>query len=76
MINENERRIKEKLQFFYDEKIEVHIERKDRDFWNGILVKPKDDSKNVWVFQEKKLGEVHLFVVDIYDVDEFRGVKG
>ena len=72
MDNENEKRINEKLQFFYEEKIEVNVEKKDRSFWNGILVKPK--GPNVWIMQEKKVGEVFLFVSDIYDVDEFKEV--
>lgn len=70
MDDDNEKRIKEKLQFFYDEQVEIHVEKKDREFWNGILVKPKGDG--VWIFQEKKIGEILLFVCDIYDVDEFR----
>lgn len=73
MINDNEKRIREKLQFFYQEHIEIHVERKDRQFWNGILVKPK--TVDVWILQEKKLGEVLLFISDIYDVDELRGIN-
>lgn len=70
MINENEQRIKEKLEFFLAEKVSVHIERKDRQFWNGNLIEKKGD--DVFVLQERKLGLVHLFLKDIFEVDEFR----
>ena len=70
MEKEEERRIKEKLQFFLDEKVKVHIERIDRKFWNGYLVKKKNE--NIYEFKEDKLGICHLFISDIYDLEEFR----
>ena len=70
MNKDNERRIKEKLNFFLEEKVRVHVERKDRQFWNGTLIKKKND--NVFIFKDDKLGLVHLFVSDVYDVDEYR----
>lgn len=73
-MDDNEKRIREKLLFFYQEQIEIHVERKDREFWNGILIKPKND--DVWIMQEKKLGEVFLFICDIFDVDEYRQEVG
>ncbi len=74
MIEDNEQRIKEKLDFFLNEKVRVHIEKKDRQFWNGILIEKKN--KGVFILEEDKLGLVHLFVSDIYDVDEYHEVKG
>ena len=70
MINDNEQRIKEKLDFFLSEKVKIHVERKDRQFWNGILVECKNE--NVFMMKENKLGIVHLFVKDIFEVDEYR----
>jgi len=70
MTNDNEIRIKEKLDFFLTEKVTVHVERKDRQFWNGDLIERKGD--DVFLLQERKLGLVHLFLKDIFEVDEFR----
>ena len=69
-MNDNEKRIKEKCDFFYSEKIGVHIEKKDREFLNGVLIKKIKDG--VWLLNENKLGEIYLFEKDIFDVDEFK----
>ena len=68
--NENEGRINEKLDFFMTEKIKIHIELKDRTFLNGVIIKKVKD--NVYWLQESKIGQVFLFVKDIYDVDEYK----
>lgn len=73
MINENELRNRGKLNFFLEQKIDVHIKRNDKKFWNGILIEKKSD--DVFVMKEKELGIVHLFVSDVYDVTEFRKVE-
>jgi len=69
MINENERMMKEKLEFFMAEKVNVHVKRNDKQFWNGLIIEKKSD--NIFVMKERKLGIVHLFVSDIYSVGEF-----
>lgn len=76
MIEDNDRRIIEKLDFFYNERVEIHIVKKDREFWNGILLTPKKEDRSVWIFKERKIGEVLLFVSDIFEVSEFREVRG
>lgn len=63
-------RIKEKLNFFYDEKCKVHISRFDNKFWRGFITGKKSD--DVFEFNEDKLGECLLFVTDIHDVNMFR----
>ena len=70
MINENERMMKEKLEFFMAEKVNVHVKRNDKQFWNGLIIEKKSD--NIFVMKERKLGIVHLFVSDIYSVGEFK----
>jgi len=72
----NEERIKEKIDFFMEEKIKVHVELKDKTFLNGIIIKKLRD--NVYWLEERMLGEVFLFVKDIYDIDKFNengGIK-
>jgi len=70
MEKENELRIKGKMNFFFEEKVRVHVERVDRQFWNGTIVGKKSDS--VFLFNDDKLGVMHLFIYDIYDVEEYR----
>ena len=69
MINDNERMMKEKIEFFMSEKVNVHVKRNDKQFWNGLIIEKKSD--NIFVMKERKLGIVHLFVSDIYSVGEF-----
>lgn len=74
MNQDNLKRIKEKLDFFYAEKIHTHIQKFDKEFLNGFL-----DSKlreGVWLFKEDKLGNVYLFEKDIYEVEEFKEKRG
>jgi len=66
--NDNELRIKEKLDFFFEEKIKVHVELKDKTFLNGFILKKVRE--NIYLIHENKLGEVFLFVRDIYNVDK------
>ena len=69
-MNDNNERIKEKLDFFYNQKIKVHVIKHDKEFLNGILLKPEGDG--VYILNEDQDGEVRIFSVDIYDVVEFK----
>jgi len=64
------KRIKEKLDFFFKEKVVVHIEKKDKRFLNGLLIEKKSD--NVYILKDRVLGLIHIFVSDVYDIDEFQ----
>lgn len=70
MDNENILRIKGKLNYFLDNKLQVHVKRFDKKFWRGIIT--KRESEDIFVMKENFLGVVHLFVSDIYDVEEYR----
>jgi len=71
-MDDNEmKRMKEKLNFYLEEKIKIHIRRQDRQFWNGYLISKK--SEDVYLFDEDKFGNVFLFLSDIFSVDEFKG---
>ena len=69
MINDNELRIKDKIDFFKDEKVEVHIKLLDKTFLNGFI--EKELREGVYWFQENKLGKVFLFLKDIYEIVKF-----
>ena len=62
--------VKEKLQFFLSNKIKAHIDKYDESFLNGFIIKKIDSS--VYKFKDDVLGEVLLFVSEIYRIMEFR----
>ena len=74
MINDNERMIKEKLDFFKDEKVRIHIKLTDKTFLNGVV--EKELREGVYWFIDDKLGGVYLFLKQIYDIKEFTEVRG
>ena len=67
----NERNLNEKLDFFMQEKVKVHIDLLDGTFLNGFIV--KNSKENVWIINEDKLGEVFVFVKDISRLNQWRG---
>ena len=73
MINDNERMIKDKLDFFKDEKVRIHIKLLDKTFLNGLV--EKELKENVYWFIDDKLGGVYLFLKQIYDIKEFTEVS-
>ena len=71
VIEMNERNLNEKLDFFMQEKVKVHIDLLDGTFLNGFIV--KNSKENVWIINEDKLGEVFIFVKDISRLNQWRG---
>lgn len=71
MINDEERRIIEKLDFFFQEQVPVHISKKDKIYYNGVLKEKKSDA--VFLIDDRVLGLTYLFVTDIFEVEEFKG---
>lgn len=70
MIKDNEQRIKDKIDFFMKNFIKVHVEKFDKSFLNGFLVKKINEK--VYSFNDDKEGEIYLFLKDIYDIDKFK----
>lgn len=81
MINETmtneERGLTDKLQFFFEEKIEVHFKLHRRlptgepVFLNGLI--KERSNERVWLLQERKLGEIRISISEIKSVEEARG---
>ena len=69
----NEDKMKERIRFFLENKVKVHIELLDRTFFNGVFIKQSEE--NVWILNEVKLGEVFIFLEDIEILEQFRGVE-
>ena len=74
MENEmNETELNEKLDFYIQEKVKIHIDLFDGTFLNGFVI--KNSRENVWWMQEDKIGQVFVFVKDISRLEQFRGGK-
>ncbi len=67
---DNLKRIKEKVIFFMNEKVMVHVKRQDLKFFNGYFVEEK--TKGVYIFNDRVLGLIHIFLSDIFEVNEYR----
>ena len=69
MENDNEMIWHEKLDFYKNKKIMVHIKLKDNSFLNASII--ERESEKIWVINERKFGIMHLFVSDISKISEF-----
>lgn len=67
------KKMKERLEFFYSENCKIHISKTDKMFWNGFIVGRKGE--DIFILNEDKLGEVFLFVGDIYKISQCREVR-
>ena len=66
----NETELNEKLDFYMQEKVKIHIDLFDGTFLNGFII--KNSKENVWWMQEDKLGQVFVFIKDISVIEQFR----
>ena len=57
----------EKFDFFYSERVPVHIKKLDGEWLNGNLVDRKSDS--VFMLEEREKGLVTVFVSEVKDVE-------
>jgi len=72
MDDEKMKMMKEKCDFFLEEQIKVHINLLDKGFLNGkIIKKMRDDPTTIYWFEDRILGEVMLFLREIYDIKPF-----
>ena len=60
----------EKFNFFYSERIPVHINKINGEWLNGNLVERKSDS--VFMLEEREKGLVSVFVSEVRDVEMLR----
>lgn len=61
--------LRQKLEFYIQEKIMVHIELINKKFLNAKILEKK--SEGIYIINERKLGLVHLFLAEIYRISEF-----
>lgn len=63
----------EKVEFYMEDKIKVHVDLHDGTFLNGFIIKKL--KTNVYWLEERKLGQVFLFLSDIKKIREFKEVR-
>jgi len=74
MIKDNEQKLMiEKFDFFYNERVPVHIKKLNGEWLNGNLIDRRSDS--VFVIDEKLKGHVTIFVSEVKDVDKLRDIE-
>jgi len=55
--------LNEQIDFYYREKVKLHIDLKDGIFLNGFIL--KNIKQDIWKMKEDKLGEIFLFTKTI-----------
>jgi len=66
MINDM---IQEKVQFFFEKKITVHLEKHNGQFYNGLILECSD--KHL-VLLDRVVGEVFIFYSEITKLEPFK----
>ena len=67
--------MKDKIDFFKEEKIKVHVKLKDKTFLNGFIKKELREGV-YWFIDDVLTKGVYLFLRDIYDIKEFKELEG
>lgn len=60
---------KEKITYFFEKKIPVHLLKRDRIWFNGIIVELTDSQ--TFLIKDQRIGEKKVFYSDVYDIDIF-----
>ena len=70
--NEQEKAIREKIKYFFEDKIFTHIKHKDSYFLNGYFI--KEVRPDLWLFKERKLGEIFIHISEMRDINKYEEV--
>jgi hypothetical protein len=75
MISEEDRisNNENKLNFFMNEGIPVHVDLMTKTFYNGKIIKKAQDG--IYIIDDHVLGPQHIFLTEILKVDTFRYPK-
>ena len=69
----DEKTMKEKLDYFTGKDAELHIVKKDEEWYNCFIV--SKESEGIYIIMERKFGRRTLFVSEIYDLEECKRRK-
>ena len=67
-------RMIEKFNFFYSERVPVHIKKISGEWLNGRLTERKTDS--VFILDEREKGLVTIFITEVKDVEMLKPKEG
>lgn len=74
-IDKDIERNKEKAKFYNQEKLHAHVIKNPKGFINGFFLSGLiNDSYYLFKDDRSEFGEVKLFLVDIFDIEDYRGV--
>jgi len=67
--------IREKIEFYFDKQIVIHLEKKDGQWFNGLIIEKADD--HIILLDRVILKEVFIPVDEIIKIEPYkeRGVK-
>lgn len=65
---EREAIIKEKLEYYLNSNVKVHITKFNKEFLNGFIYAA---AGQVYLLKEDFLGNIKVFINEIYDIEEF-----
>lgn len=70
----NEKVNKEKAEFYFKNKIKVHISLTSKEFFNGYFESELIDEIYFWFIDDIN-GKVRLFLKEIYDLNDFKEIS-
>lgn len=60
---------RQKIKFFSDKKLKVHIDTTSDKFYNGII---KEVSEEFIILTDRFIGDVPIFLLEIKKIEEFK----
>ncbi|MBU0959372.1 MAG: hypothetical protein KKB31_05500 [Nanoarchaeota archaeon] len=70
-MEEHENVNKEKAEFYFKNKIKIHVSLTSKEFLNGFFESELIDKIYFWFIDDKD-GRVRLFLKEIYDLTDFK----
>jgi len=64
----NPKIMQEKVKFYFENKIKIHLGLKDKEWLNGEIKKVKEDS---FIFHEDKKGDLLVFFEEVYRISVY-----
>lgn len=61
--------IRQKVDFFFRKKVEVHISKRNGRFYNGIILEYQGD---LLILDDEVLGAVQVYLIEILDIEKRR----
>lgn len=77
MDNDNKKAVKQKANFYYQEKLKCHVKKVPTGFVNGIIKSDLENDTFYWFEDLRSPGNVErLFIDEIFDIKDYEEVIG